>query len=110
MLVVSKALSVHNQSDSAPPLTSIVSLALTLCLTSMLLLLLCVVLYASQGTNAVVAVISYTGFDMEDAMILNKSSYERGFGHARYYIAFHHALVLLHMCYCSVLLWCSSIV
>ncbi|CAM9517529.1 unnamed protein product, partial [Scytosiphon promiscuus] len=35
-----------------------------------------------QGTNAVVAVISYTGFDMEDAMILNKSSFERGFGHA----------------------------
>ncbi|ETV99767.1 hypothetical protein H310_07819 [Aphanomyces invadans] len=37
------------------------------------------------GTNAVVAVISYTGFDMEDAMILNKSSYERGFGHASVY-------------------------
>jgi DNA-directed RNA polymerase I subunit RPA2 len=37
------------------------------------------------GTNAVVAVISYTGFDMEDAMILNKSSYERGFGHGSVY-------------------------
>ncbi|DAZ96894.1 TPA: hypothetical protein N0F65_008855 [Lagenidium giganteum] len=37
------------------------------------------------GTNAVVAVISYTGFDMEDAMILNKSSYERGFAHASVY-------------------------
>jgi DNA-directed RNA polymerase I subunit RPA2 len=31
------------------------------------------------------AVLSYTGFDMEDAMILNKSSYERGFGHASVY-------------------------
>ncbi|KAL0591904.1 hypothetical protein ABG067_000556 [Albugo candida] len=37
------------------------------------------------GTNAVVAVISYTGYDMEDAMILNKSSYERGFAHASVY-------------------------
>ena len=35
-----------------------------------------------NGTNAVVAVIAYTGYDMEDAMILNKGSYERGFAHA----------------------------
>jgi DNA-directed RNA polymerase I subunit RPA2 len=38
-----------------------------------------------QGTNAVVAVISYTGYDMEDAMIINKCSYERGFGHGSVY-------------------------
>ena len=38
-----------------------------------------------QGTNAVVAVISYTGYDMEDAMILNKGAYERGFGHGCVY-------------------------
>ena len=38
-----------------------------------------------NGTNAIVCVISYTGYDMEDAMILNKSSYERGFAHAVVY-------------------------
>jgi DNA-directed RNA polymerase I subunit RPA2 len=38
-----------------------------------------------SGTNAVVAVISYTGYDMEDAMIINKSAYERGFGHGAVY-------------------------
>ncbi|CAN9431151.1 unnamed protein product [Alternaria alternata] len=32
-----------------------------------------------------VAVISYTGYDMDDAMILNKSSHERGFGHGTVY-------------------------
>jgi DNA-directed RNA polymerase I subunit RPA2 len=37
------------------------------------------------GANAVVAVISYTGYDMEDAMIINKSAYERGFAHASVY-------------------------
>ncbi len=38
-----------------------------------------------NGTNAVVAVISYTGYDMEDAMILNKSVHERGFGYGTVY-------------------------
>lgn len=38
-----------------------------------------------SGANAVVAVIAYTGYDMEDACIINKSAYERGFGHASVY-------------------------
>nr|VZI42136.1 unnamed protein product [Spirometra erinaceieuropaei] len=37
------------------------------------------------GFNAVVAVMSYTGYDMEDAMVINKSSYERGFAGACIY-------------------------
>eukprot|EP00003_Mantamonas_plastica_P009714 TRINITY_DN1906_c0_g2_i4.p1 TRINITY_DN1906_c0_g2~~TRINITY_DN1906_c0_g2_i4.p1 ORF type:complete len:775 (+),score=210.16 TRINITY_DN1906_c0_g2_i4:20-2344(+) len=37
------------------------------------------------GTNAIVAVIAYTGYDMEDAMIVNRSSYQRGFGHGTVY-------------------------
>ena len=40
--------------------------------------------YAS-GTNAIIAVLSYTGYDMEDAMIINKSSMERGFAHGTMY-------------------------
>lgn len=38
-----------------------------------------------NATNAIVAVISYTGYDMEDAMILNKSAHERGFGYGTMY-------------------------
>jgi len=38
-----------------------------------------------SGTNAVVAVLAYTGYDMEDAMILNKSAYERGLAHGVVY-------------------------
>ncbi|XP_018335521.1 DNA-directed RNA polymerase I subunit RPA2 [Agrilus planipennis] len=40
-----------------------------------------------MGTNAVVAVISYTGYDMEDAMIINRSAYERGFAYGSIYKA-----------------------
>ncbi|KAF5270619.1 hypothetical protein FQA39_LY01357, partial [Lamprigera yunnana] len=40
-----------------------------------------------MGTNAIVAVISYTGYDMEDAVIISKSSYERGFCHGSIYKA-----------------------
>lgn len=45
-----------------------------------------------SGTNAVVAVISYTGYDLEDAMIINKSSYERGFKHGAVYKSYIHDL------------------
>ncbi|KAK3329036.1 hypothetical protein B0H66DRAFT_11117 [Apodospora peruviana] len=38
-----------------------------------------------NGFNAIVAVISYTGYDMDDAMIINKSAHERGFGHGTIY-------------------------
>lgn len=38
-----------------------------------------------QGNNAVVAVISYTGYDMEDAMIINRGAYDRGFAHGSIY-------------------------
>ncbi|CAK9159048.1 unnamed protein product [Ilex paraguariensis] len=37
------------------------------------------------GTNAIVAVLAYSGYDMEDAMLLNKSSVDRGFGHGYIY-------------------------
>ena len=33
------------------------------------------------GTNAIVAVISYTGYDMEDAMVRNPPFLESGFPH-----------------------------
>ncbi|MCJ1273380.1 DNA-directed RNA polymerase I subunit RPA2 [Puttea exsequens] len=38
-----------------------------------------------NGMNAVVAVISYTGYDMDDAMIINKSAHERNFAHGTIY-------------------------
>lgn len=45
-----------------------------------------------SGTNAVIAVISYTGYDIEDAMIINKSAYERGFMHGCVYKVVEHEL------------------
>jgi len=39
----------------------------------------------TPSLTQVVAVLAYTGFDMEDAMMINKSSMERGFGHASVY-------------------------
>lgn len=38
-----------------------------------------------NGMNAVVCVISYTGYDMEDASIISKSSHERGYGYGTIY-------------------------
>jgi DNA-directed RNA polymerase I subunit RPA2 len=38
-----------------------------------------------NGLNAVVAVLAYTGYDMEDAMIINKGSYDRGIAQASVY-------------------------
>lgn len=39
-----------------------------------------------NGVNAIVAVISYTGNDMEDALIINKGSLNRGFAHGTVYM------------------------
>lgn len=39
-----------------------------------------------NGVNAVVAVVSYSGNDMEDALVINKASIERGFAHGVVYV------------------------
>lgn len=37
------------------------------------------------GQNASVAVMSYSGYDIEDAVMVNKAALDRGFGRSLYY-------------------------
>lgn len=44
------------------------------------------------GQNAIVAVMSYSGYDIEDALVLNKASCDRGFGRCQVFRRFSTAL------------------
>lgn len=46
------------------------------------------------GQNAIVAVMSYSGYDIEDALVLNKASCDRGFGRCQVFRK--HSTILRH--------------
>ena len=46
------------------------------------------------GQNAIVAVMSYSGYDIEDAIVLNRSSLDRGYGRCLVYRCAALALTL----------------
>eukprot|EP00808_Paulinella_micropora_P011541 g46876.t1 len=48
------------------------------------------------GQNASVAVMSFSGYDIEDALVLNKSSLDRGFGRCLVWKKFDTNLTLMH--------------
>ncbi len=41
------------------------------------------------GANAIVAVMSYSGYDIEDAIVLNSASLDRGYGRCLVYRSHH---------------------
>jgi len=42
-------------------------------------------LFLFSGQNAIVAVMSYSGYDIEDAIVLNKAALDRGYGRCLVY-------------------------
>lgn len=47
---------------------------------AVVIVLLVFVVQVPGGQNASIAVMSYSGYDIEDAIVLNRGSLDRGFG------------------------------